>query len=531
MTKNDKVNVLLVDDRPENLLVLRATLSSPGINLVEAQSGKEALKYLLEKDFAVILLDVMMPEMDGFETARLIREREKSKYTPIIFVTAMFLDDQDAFRGYSVGAVDYIMKPFAPAILRSKISVFVDLFRKTQELKRQAEHIRAIEQREFITKLQAAEEKMWQETERERSEARAARAVLELAPVGFARLDKDQRILETNRVFVQQFSLHDEVHNKLISAVLPGLPQSVLDAIANRQAFLVHDLNVVKDDGSASGRYCDLAVWPTKNTYGQLSSTILVSTDVTERILRDAQRKDFVATLAHDLQTPVIASDRALSLLLTNLPESLSSDMTNLVTMLKKNNQNLLHMIEALMDVYYYEEGAGALYFDAVDLKLVADTCIEELLPLASEQGLSIKSKFSANLGPVLADRTAIRRVITNLLDNAIKFTPRGGTITIQAKNEDTNAVITVSDTGIGIKPEDEAHLFERYWHGIGHKTYKGSRGLGLFLCRQIVESHSGQITCASTPDKGTTFTFTLPISVKKTIAANETQPVQQSAV
>ncbi|MFP5261731.1 MAG: response regulator [Blastocatellia bacterium] len=134
-----KVNILVVDDHPENLLALEASLSFLDQNVVKANSGREALKLLLNQDFAVILLDVHMPDMDGFETAALIRERERSQNIPIIFLTAMHKGEGQVFRGYSLGAVDYIFKPFEPDILNAKVSVFIELYKKTQEIKRQAE--------------------------------------------------------------------------------------------------------------------------------------------------------------------------------------------------------------------------------------------------------------------------------------------------------------------------------------------------------------------------------------------------------
>jgi len=133
------VSILLVDDRQENLLALEATLSYFEQNLVKATSGREALKLLLDQDFALILLDVHMPDMDGFETAALIREREKSQSIPIIFLTAMHKGEGQVFRGYSLGAVDYIFKPFVPEILKAKVAVFIELYKQTEEIKRQAE--------------------------------------------------------------------------------------------------------------------------------------------------------------------------------------------------------------------------------------------------------------------------------------------------------------------------------------------------------------------------------------------------------
>lgn len=140
--------ILLVDDRPENLVALEAILAPLGHELVRAHSGAEALKHLLQEDFALILLDVQMPEIDGFETATLIKSREKSRYIPIIFITAISKDPQFIFRGYSVGAVDYIAKPLDADVLRSKVTVFVELHQRGERLKRQAELLRRSELRE-----------------------------------------------------------------------------------------------------------------------------------------------------------------------------------------------------------------------------------------------------------------------------------------------------------------------------------------------------------------------------------------------
>jgi signal transduction histidine kinase len=136
--KEQTVNILLVDDRPENLLALEATLGYLGQTIVKANSGREALKLLLDHEFAMILMDVHMPDMDGFETAALIRQREKSQNVPIIFLTAMNKSEGQVFRGYSLGAVDYIFKPFDPEILKAKVTVFIELYKKTEEVKRQA---------------------------------------------------------------------------------------------------------------------------------------------------------------------------------------------------------------------------------------------------------------------------------------------------------------------------------------------------------------------------------------------------------
>ncbi|MGH7868612.1 MAG: response regulator, partial [Candidatus Dormibacteraceae bacterium] len=136
------VNILLVDDEPANLLALEAVLEGLGHNLVKARSGEEALRQLMREDFAVILLDVLMPGMNGFETASLIRQRDRSRLTPIIFLTAVGKTEEEMFEGYAVGAIDYLFKPFHPQVLRSKVAVLVDLYRKSEEVRRLNEELK-----------------------------------------------------------------------------------------------------------------------------------------------------------------------------------------------------------------------------------------------------------------------------------------------------------------------------------------------------------------------------------------------------
>jgi serine phosphatase RsbU (regulator of sigma subunit) len=169
------VKILLVDDQPKNLLALEAVLDHPDYNLVMAHSGDEALRRLLRDDFALILMDVLMPGMDGFETAELIRQRERTRYTPIIFVTAIGRSEANVARGYSAGAVDYLFKPLIPAVLQSKVAAFVELFRKTEEVQRQGEQLRELERREHEARLATAQRQLVEE--RRNQEMRAAQLI------------------------------------------------------------------------------------------------------------------------------------------------------------------------------------------------------------------------------------------------------------------------------------------------------------------------------------------------------------------
>lgn len=171
----EPAKILMVDDQPSNLLALEGILEDLGQHLVKAHSGAEALRCLLHEDFAVVLLDVLMPDIDGFETASLIRQRERSQHTPIIFLTAVGNSDTHVSKGYSVGAVDYLFKPVVPDILRSKVAVFVDLFQKGEEIKRQSRRLREIERCENERKLADATRRL--EAERLRAAMQAAEVI------------------------------------------------------------------------------------------------------------------------------------------------------------------------------------------------------------------------------------------------------------------------------------------------------------------------------------------------------------------
>ncbi len=180
-------DILVVDDNASNLLAIEAALAGLGLNLVTAQSGADALRWLLERDFALILLDIEMPSMDGYETARLIRGRLRTRHVPIIFVTAFSRDDREILEGYALGAVDFLFKPIVPEILRAKASVFVELRRRADEVARQAELLRDAERQDHARRM-AEERQRWEseslreQMEKERRSATAmAQKAAELA--------------------------------------------------------------------------------------------------------------------------------------------------------------------------------------------------------------------------------------------------------------------------------------------------------------------------------------------------------------
>jgi signal transduction histidine kinase len=179
--------------------------------------------------------------------------------------------------------------------------------------------------------------------------------------------------------------------------------------------------------------------------------------------------------------------------------------------MLRRSNHQLLVMVQNLIEVYRYEAGQPVLAFEELDLFEVIRIPIRELKALADHRAVQLIEDLPKTVARVSADRLAIRRVFLNLLDNALKFTAQGGSIQVTAELNDKNVIVHVSDTGIGISEKDQAQLFQRFWQGESGKRYAPGTGLGLYLCKQIVGAHSGNISVASIENQGTTFSVTLP--------------------
>ncbi|MEZ4408692.1 MAG: response regulator [Polyangiales bacterium] len=221
-----KVDILVVDDSRNNLLAVEAMLADLGQNLVFAQSGRDALRHLLEQDFALALLDVQMPELDGFETARIIRTRERTRHMPIIFLTAYGKSDEQIARGYELGAVDFLFKPLVPEILKAKVQAFVELSRKSEEIKRQAQLLREGEKREHERRLAEAAQR-W-EAERLREEMARERRNAETLAATVAERERAEVALQRSN---QRLRLLADVANLLL---LSARPEDVLGGIFER---------------------------------------------------------------------------------------------------------------------------------------------------------------------------------------------------------------------------------------------------------------------------------------------------------
>ncbi len=350
------------------------------------------------------------------------------------------------------------------------------------------------------------------------AEENITKEILGQAPIGIWKLDENLAIADVNAAGVEQMGIHRAqlLGKDIFEFVLDYDKAPAIEALRAGHPYKVQDYKLNPERlRTRVTTFWDWVVWPIWSEDNWLRGAIVLTQEVTERVRLGQEREDFMATLAHDLKTPLIGADRALGLLLDGVLEKLEPGQAQIVAMLKKNNQSLLTMVQDLLEVYRYETASRLLNFQLLDLTQLVTSCIEEILPLANGHHLKVKSNLPVNSANVQADKQAIRRLLMNLLENSIKFTPAEGQIEVSVAGGATSVVIKVKDTGAGIAKEDQPKLFERFWQGSDSQKYAASTGLGLYLCRQIVEAHHGQIRCESEGIGGSTFIITLPITQK----------------
>jgi PAS domain S-box-containing protein len=344
-------------------------------------------------------------------------------------------------------------------------------------------------------------------------EKHIAQAIVEHSPLGIARLDQDLMIAETNSVLNSLLDPPSSPVGSNLFDLLPGLPRSpFLNTLRTGEPYTAENFKITLPGRPETDSYLDLAVWPIKDDKGRAKGIILLLLDATERVALVNQREDFVATLTHDLKAPLMGSNRTLQLLGEEAFGPLDQKEKDVIAKLIRSNEDLLAMIENLLEIYRYESGTEQFIFEKMEILPLVSNAIAGLSPIAQDKNIRMKSKFAKDLGMIEADSLALARVLTNLIMNAIKFTHAGGTITVAVERFNDNLLLSVEDTGIGIKPEEQKKIFQRYWRAES-SLYKTGSGLGLYLCWQIVASHHGKIVCHSEPGKGTTFSITLPVA------------------
>jgi len=391
----DKPKILVVNDDAASLLALTSLLEQwaeeSNYEVLSARSGQDALRLVLRNDFAVILLDVNMPGMDGFETAEAIHQRPRSADIPIIFVTAFLADEIDRLKAYQRGAADFMFTPVIPQVLRAKVQVFVALATKNEQLKRQAEKL-------------------------------------------------SQRTLE-------------------------------LTATNKRLVREMEERRAVEAKSSA--------------------------------------KDEFLAMLGHELRNPLSAISSASSLL--GMPGAGAESVGRARLIIQRQTQHLSRIVDDLLDLSRAMSGKILLSRKRIDISTLVAACLDTFRATGRTAGYTIGADLQP--GWVDGDSTRLEQITTNLIDNALKYTPAGGTIDIAIAPDGEDVVLTVRDSGVGIAPDLLPQVFDVFVQGaISIDRSQGGLGIGLSLVRRLVELHGGTVSATSGgPGSGSTFQIRLP--------------------
>ena len=524
---DDAVSILLVDDNPKNLTALESILDSPEHRLTRARTAQEALMALMNESFAAIVLDVKMPDMSGIELARIIKQRKKTQHIPIIFLTAHFRENEDVVQGYDVGAVDYLTKPVHPAVLRSKVGVFVDLFRKTRAL---AEMNRTMESE--IIERKTAEERF--------------RVVVEAAPSAMLVFTGDGVLDLVNSEAERLFGLSREallsrrINDLLEKAVLPyaatpfsTAPREIV--VSGRDGTEIPaEVSFTPIQFGAGSRWLAsiFDITERKRSEESLRTANLeleaknqaLEKQAEERNLRiraesaqaeaeaaNAAKDRFLAMLSHELRTPLSPVLHAVTLLDEECPESPSAVREFLQT-IRRNVLLEARLIDDLLDLARIRNGKLQLDLQPADAHQLVHHALEICRPEITAHQLTVQTDLRASRSGLWADPARIQQIIWNLINNSIKHAPPGGVITIATDNEaaDGTLRIKVIDTGAGIEVDKLTRIFDAFEQG----TQDGASGLGLGLAisKALAEFHGGTIAAFSDgPGKGATFIVTLP--------------------
>jgi PAS domain S-box-containing protein len=516
-TVEQRMKILLVDDTPDNLVSIEAALSGLGEELVLANSGKEALRHLLNEDFAAILLDVRMPDMDGFETAELIRSRPRSRQTPILFLTG-YRNEEHLFRGYDLGAVDFLFKPIVPEVLRSKVAVFVDLSRGNARLKEQADALR--KQAEV---LQKAEVKF--------------RSLLEAAPDPMVMCREDGEILMVNSQTEVLFRCgRERLISRNISSLVPGWGfrrRSIWDD-ANLAAAKVDTVErgvelTAYPEGSAPFPV-EISFSPVQTDEGVVITSAI--RDITQRRKTEEQIRQLNASLedrvlertnalmrsneelqqfayvaSHDLQEPLRTVSIYAQLLAKRYQGKLQGDADQFIDFIVEGAERMERLIHDLLD-FSRVEARGADFFVKMSCDEALDDAIRNLHSLIQESGAIITRR---GLPSISGDPVQMTRLLQNLLVNSIKYrSAEVPCIHVAAEKKGKEWLFSVRDNGIGIEQQYAEKVFGIF-KCLEPRDKRSGSGMGLAICRKIVSRHEGRIWVESALGKGATFYFTLP--------------------
>ena len=570
-------DILIVDDRPDKLLVYRTILEDLGQNLYTAASGEQALKQVLERDFAVILLDVNMPGLNGLETAALIRNRSRSAHIPIIFITADFNDEHHMQKGYALGAVDYIASPVVPEILQAKVKVFVDLFLLAQQARRQAaEHLALVEERvaraaaehatrrlAFLAQASAAlggsldaaaisgelvrlcvptladvdaltlfdEQRDEPCTEVAWAGEDPTRAPLSRRVNGNADVWYDltvQRVRASGKLQVFSNRTGMPASKRLDESPLAGLIDASIAQTIHCVAFVPllargRILGVLALALRSPGREFDADALAMASDLAGRAATALDNALLYGKIQEEDRRKDeFLAMLAHELRNPLAPISNAIHVL--QMSDQAPAKLNWATEVIGRQLKQLVRLVDDLLDVSRVTRGKIELKIESVDVGDVVVAAVETSRPYVDALDHTLTVLLPPERLWLKGDFARVAQVLANLINNAAKYTDRGGRISVTAAREGTEIVFRVRDTGVGIPKELLSSIFEPFTQiDRTLDRSRGGLGLGLTLVRRLVEMHGGRVLAQSEgPGLGSEFTVALPAASPARVAEGE---------
>ena len=531
-SSQERVKILLVDDSPENLVSLEAALERLGQELVLAGSGTEALRHLLHDDFAAILLDVKMPDMDGFQTAELIRSRKRSRNTPILFLTG-YKSDEHLFRGYDLGAVDFLFKPIVPEILRSKVGVFVELSRNTALLKRQAEVLSKAEQK-FRSLLEAAPDAMIISSEDGRISLVNSQVEVMF---GFRREELIGRSIR-NLVPDWKASAPLPFDSQVLSASSgPSAPKEFWASRKNQQRFPVEiSLSPLQ---TVEGLLLTSAIRDITERKKADEAIRELNTKLEERVVErtrelvasnEALRQSnddlnqFAYAASHDLQEPLRMVALYSQMLQRKYEGQIDTDADQYISFIVGGAKRMEMLLKDLLT--YSQTGAPSEGPpQPVDCKIVMQKVLLNLQAAVEQNGANVAWE---SLPMVQAHEVRLVQLFQNIIGNAIKYrSQEQPTVRVTAERREADWLFAIEDNGIGIEPE-YAHQIFGIFKRLHGQSYPGT-GIGLAICQRIVERYGGRIWVDSKPGQGARFFFTLPPAASQTEEASQSELVKAS--